>query len=178
MNFPATRQDLFAHLDTLGITHTTIEHRPVFTVEEGSDIKSRLSGGHTKNLFLRDKAGALFLICALGATPIKLNRLHKALGCARLSFGNAVLMEESLGVLPGSVTLFSLINDTQRQITLILDDALLASDPVNFHPLLNNATTTISQAHMMVFIAAWGGRVFECNFSNEIALARRLMLAI
>jgi Ala-tRNA(Pro) deacylase len=169
---PKTRSQLFAHFDTLGLSYKTFDHRPVFTVEESADIKAHMPGGHTKNLFLKDKNGALFLVCALGATIVRLNHLHKTLGCARLSFGPEDLMLEVLGVTPGSVTLFGLINDTDKRISLVLDNALLASDPVNFHPLLNNATTAMSQKDMLAFVADWGGPVFGCDFTGEHPLAR------
>lgn len=178
MTTSATRSDLFAYFDVLGLNHATTDHRPVFTVEEGVDLKAAMPGGHSKNLFLKDKDGVLFLVCALGTTQVRLNHLHKTLGCARLSFGAEGLMFEVLGVTPGSVTIFGLINDTKRRVTLILDDALLASDPVNFHPLLNNATTAMSQNDMLKFVAAWGGAVFGCDFSGELPIARRLTLAI
>jgi Ala-tRNA(Pro) deacylase len=178
MTLAMTRTQLFAHFEALGLSHTTHDHRPVFTVDEGADIKAAMPGGHTKNLFLKDRLGSLFLICTLGSTVVRLNQLHKTLGCARLSFGSAELMLDMLGVTPGSVTLFGLINDTAARITLVLDDALLASDPVNFHPLLNNATTAMSQGDMRKFVADWGGTVFGCDFCGELPLARRLALAI
>jgi Ala-tRNA(Pro) deacylase len=177
MILPATKQDLFAHFDRLGIGHTTISHRPIFTVEDGADVKVAMPGGHTKNLFLKDKDGALFLVCALGDTIVRLNHLHKTLGCARLSFGAPDLMLQTLGVTPGSVTLFALINDRDRQITLVLDEALLAADPINFHPLLNDATTAISKSDLLIFVQHWGGRVFACDFSGESPVARQLRLA-
>lgn len=168
---PATDTDLFARLDALGIAHTTHEHRAVFTVEEGADIKAELPGGHTKNLFLKDRDGALFLVCALGESTIRLNQLHRALGCARLSFGPPELMEQVLGVTPGSVTLFALINDPRRQVSLVLDRALLAADPVNFHPLRNTATTAISQAGLARFVAGWGGPVWVAEFAGDLPTA-------
>jgi Ala-tRNA(Pro) deacylase len=178
MTILATRNNLFAHFDALGLTHTTMAHRPVFTVEDGIEIKAALPGGHTKNLFLKDKDGAFFLVCALGATQVRLNQLHKTLGCARLSFGSEEAMLDILGVTPGSVTLFGLINDGAQRVTLVLDDALLNSDPVNFHPLLNDATTSLSQSDMRKFVAIWGGTVFCCDFSGDLPAARRLMLAM
>jgi Ala-tRNA(Pro) deacylase len=168
---PATRADLFAHFDALAIKTTTTDHRPVFTVEEGADIKAAIPGGHTKNLFLKDRNGALFLVCALGETRVSINQLHKALGCARLSFGPEEALYETLGVRPGSVTIFALINDPNHTITLILDEALLASDPVNFHPLSNDATTSISQPDLQKFVWAWGGTCWRADFSGEAPLA-------
>lgn len=150
----ATKQALFDYLDELGIAHSTIEHEPIFTVEQGRDIKASMPGGHTKNLFLKDKAGKLFLICALGETQVKINRLHPLLGCKRLSFGKPTLMETHLGVTPGSVTLFAILNDSEKAVTLVIDQALLGHEIVNFHPLLNDATTAISSADMIRFAKA------------------------
>jgi Ala-tRNA(Pro) deacylase len=153
---PITRQDLFNFLDSQSITHKTYDHEPIFTVAEGADIKAAIPGGHTKNLFLKDKAGQFFLICALGDTPIKINKLHPVLGCKRLSFGKAEPLLELLGMTQGSVTLFSVLNDTQNAVTLIIDAALLNHDIVNFHPLLNDATTAISSTDMIKFAKAAG----------------------
>lgn len=152
----ASKQDLFDLLDELGIAHDTTDHAPIFTVDEGKDIKAKMPGGHTKNLFLKDKSGALFLVCALGDTPIKINRLHPVLGCKRLSFSKPDLLLEHLGVTPGSVTLFSIMNDKDKRVTLVLDKALLNYDIVNFHPLLNDATTAITFEDMVKFAHATG----------------------
>ena len=161
-----TRQELFDYLDKLNISHTTYEHAPIFTVEEGADIKAAMPGGHTKNLFLKDKAGQFFLICALGGTPIRINKLHPVLGCKRLSFGKPEPLLEHLGMTPGSVTLFSLLNDTQANVRLILDAALLNHDIVNFHPLLNDATTAISSADMIAFAKATGHNPIIVDFAE------------
>lgn len=153
---PATRQDLFDRLDRLGIAHNTVEHPPVFTVEEGQDIKASLPGGHTKNLFLADKKGQIILVSALGETQVPVNRLHRHLGCGRLSFGKPDLMEAVLGVTPGSVTAFALINDRQGRVRFVLDAALTRHDPVNFHPLSNDATTAVSCQDLLRFAEATG----------------------
>lgn len=151
---PAARQELFEYLDGLEITHQTVDHAPVFTVEESAAVKANLPGSHTKNLFLKDKAGRLFLICAEAHAPIKINKLHPVLGCKRLSFGKPDLLLEHLGVTPGSVTLFSVLNDKDSAVTLVIDKALVDSEAVNFHPLLNDATTAISNTDMMKFAKA------------------------
>ncbi len=164
---PAAPEDLFARFDALGIAHRTIQHRPVFTVEEGVDLKASMPGGHSKNLFLRDKKGALFLLCALGETKIDLNAVSKLIGVGRFSFGSAELLSRHLGVTPGSVTLFALINDPDRAVTLLLDDALLAHDPVCFHPLRNDATTAISPADLLRFIASLGRAPIRLVFDVE-----------
>jgi Ala-tRNA(Pro) deacylase len=149
-----SRADLFSFLDAHGVAHSTLDHPPVFRVEEGLEIKAALPGGHTKNLFLKDAKGQLWLISALGETAIDLKRLHTVIGSARLSFGNAELMLETLGVTPGSVTAFGLINDTTHRVRFVLDADLAKADPVNFHPLANDATTAVSQEGLRRFLAA------------------------
>lgn len=151
---PATEQDLFALLDSLGVAHATTRHRAVFTVGEGEDLKAAMPGAHTKNLFLKDKKGAFFLVCAEQSTQIDLNALSKALGAGRFSFGNADLLLEFLGVTPGSVTIFALMNDPAGRVSLVLDEALVEADLVNFHPLTNTATTAVAPAALGAFLAA------------------------
>jgi Ala-tRNA(Pro) deacylase len=153
---PATEAELFAFLDAHGIAHTTHRHAKVFRVEEGQEIKAALPGGHTKNLFLKDARGQLWLISALGDTRIDLKRLPEHIGSAKLSFGSAERLYEALGVTPGSVTAFALINDTEHRVRFVLDKALLAHDPVNFHPLANDATTAVSKDGFLALLAALG----------------------
>ncbi|MEZ5994183.1 MAG: prolyl-tRNA synthetase associated domain-containing protein [Hyphomonadaceae bacterium] len=139
----------------------------MFTVEESRDLKAALPGGHTKNLFLKDKKGALFLLCAIADTAIDLNAVSKAIGAGRFSFGSPERLMQHLGVTPGSVTLFALVNDPLRAVSLILDEALFAHDPVNFHPLKNDATTAISPADMMKFIRALGRDPIRLAFDTS-----------
>ncbi len=152
----ASRTDLFARLDALGIAHTTHEHPPIFTVAEGEGMKDDMPGGHTKNLFLRDKKGVLILISALADTTIRINTLHRALGCGRLSFGKPELLLETLGVTPGSVTAFALLNDADARVRFVLDAALIVHDIVNFHPLSNDATTAIAADDLIRFVRDTG----------------------
>lgn len=154
----ATRQDLFARLDALGIAHRTVDHPPIFTVDEGEHLKRDLAGGHSKNLFVKDKKGTLFLIVALGDTQIDLKALGPAIGArGRLSFGKPELMEEVLGVTPGSVTPFALINDSAHRICrVILGQELMIFDPVWFHPLENDASTAVSPEGLLRFISDTG----------------------
>ena len=161
---PATPEELFARLDAIGVVHATTRHRPVFTVAESADLKSTMPGGHTKNLFLKDKKGALFLLCAVADTAIDLNAVSRLLGAARLSFGSAERLMQHLGVEPGSVTLFALINDPRRDVTLLLDEALFAHNPVNFHPLRNDATTAISPEGMLAFVRSLGREPIRLAF--------------
>ncbi|HEY0053320.1 MAG TPA: YbaK/EbsC family protein [Caulobacteraceae bacterium] len=151
---PFDRDALLAFLDQQGITHRTLEHPAVFRVGEGLDIKAAMPGAHTKNLFLKDAKDRLWLVSARQDTAIDLKRLPAAIGAARLSFGPKALMVETLGVTPGSVTAFGLINDAERRVTFVLDKALAEAETVNFHPLTNTATTAVSQAGFRVFLAA------------------------
>jgi Ala-tRNA(Pro) deacylase len=160
-----TRADLLSFLDAHGVAHFTLDHPPVFRVEEGQEIKAALPGGHTKNLFLKDTRGQLWLISALGETAIDLKRLHTVIGSGRLSFGSPALMVETLGVTPGSVTAFGLINDTGHRVRFVLDAGLARADPVNFHPLANDATTTVSQAGFRQFLAALGVTPMVVDFA-------------
>lgn len=154
----ATRDDLCAFLDRLGVHHRTVEHEAIFTVEEGRELKRQWAGGHSKNLFLKDKKGALYLAVALGETRVDLVGLGKRLGAkGRLSFGKPDLMTETLGVIPGAVTPFALMNESARALTaVILDTALLAHDPVWFHPLENTASTAVSPGDLQGFVEACG----------------------
>jgi Ala-tRNA(Pro) deacylase len=154
---PASPHELFAYLDTLGIAHKSVSHPPLFTVEESRALRGKIVGAHTKNLFLRDKKGATFLVVALEDAAIELKSLHRVLGASgRFSFGSAALMGELLGVEPGSVTPFALINDTGRRVAAVLDAAMMAHDVLNFHPLRNTATTTISREGLLRFLEAVG----------------------
>lgn len=150
------RADLIAFLDAQGVDHATTEHQAVFRVGEGEGIKDAIPGAHTKNLFLKDAKGRLWLISAKDDTAIDLKRLHTVIGSARLSFGPPELMVETLAVTPGSVTALGLINDVDRRVTFVLDRALAEAGQVNFHPLTNTATTTVSQAGFRRFLAALG----------------------
>ncbi len=159
MNPPmaASPDELFAYLDKLGIAHKTVTHPPVFTVEEGREVRGAIAGGHTKNLFLRDKKGVPYLVVAGEDAAIELRSLHRLLGATgRFSFGSAELMRELLGVAPGSVTPFAVINDTSQQVTVVLDAAMMAQAMLNFHPLVNTGTTTISRDGLVKFLAAAG----------------------
>ncbi len=153
---PATREDLFRLLDELGIAHETCEHEAAYTVEDARRLRGLIPGGHTKNLFLKDKKGRLWLVVADEETRVDLKQLHKRIGAARLSFGKADLMEEVLGVTPGSVTPFALMNDTEGRVTVVLDARMMEQDPLNFHPLENTATTTISRDGLLKFLRATG----------------------
>jgi Ala-tRNA(Pro) deacylase len=156
---PASPDDLFAYLDTLGIAHQTAWHAPMFTVEEGRALRREVVGAHTKNLFLRDKKGTPYLVVALEDAAIELKSLHRLLGASgRFSFGSAELMRALLGVEPGSVTPFAVINDTAAEVTVILDAAMMTHAVLNFHPLINTGTTTIARDDLDRFLESTGHR--------------------
>jgi Ala-tRNA(Pro) deacylase len=163
---PATRDALFAFMDAHGIAHATFEHPPVFRVEDGVQIKAAMPGGHTKNLFLKDAKGHLWLVSALGDTAIDLKTLPAAIGSARLSFGSAERLYDNLGVTPGSVTAFALINDPDHRVRFVVDAALLAHETVNFHPLSNDATTAVSRDGFLAFLAALGREPVVVDFTR------------
>ncbi len=154
---PATPAELFAYLDRLGIAHPTVTHPPVFTVEEARELRGQIAGAHTKNLFLRDKRGALYLVTALEDAAIELKSLHRRLGASgRFSFGSADLMRDTLGVEPGSVTPFGALNDTAGRVAVVLDAAMMAHETLNYHPLVNTMTTSIGRDDLTRFLDATG----------------------
>jgi len=142
---------LYARFAALGIEWKTHAHAPVFTVEEARALRGALPGTHTKNLFLEDKRGVLWLLVAREDSRIDLNLLAKALGAPRFSFGRPERLVEGLGITPGAVTPFALMNDTACRVTAIFEAAMLAADPINFHPLRNDRTTAIAAADLLRF---------------------------
>jgi Ala-tRNA(Pro) deacylase len=154
---PATPDDLFAFLDRLEIPHSTVCHAPLFTVEQSRELRGKIPGGHTKNLFLRDKRGAYYLIVAHEDATIDLKGLHRRIGASgRFSFASAGALQELLGVEPGSVTPFGAINDVGGKVTVVLDAPMLTHDLLNYHPLVNTMTTSIPRAGLIRFLEACG----------------------
>ncbi len=154
---PASPEDLFAYLDRLGIKHSTVTHPPLFTVEQSQALRGQIPGGHTKNLFLKDKKDAVFLVVALEDAKIDLKGLHRRLGASgRFSFGSADLLQELWGVEPGAVTPFGAINDTEGRVTVVLDAEMMRHDILNYHPLVNTRTTSIARNGLIKFLEATG----------------------
>ena len=151
-----TPQQLFARLDALGLAHQTVEHEPVFTVEQAKRHRGVLPGHHIKNLFLRNKKEAMWLVVAIEDRAIDLRQLGERLGAGRLSFGSPERLRTYLGVEPGSVTPFSVVNDTNHAVRLVLDAGLKADGPINAHPLTNSMTTAITLADLLRFFEATG----------------------
>ena len=155
--------DWMAANDVAGTTH---DHPAVFRVDEGLELKAAMPGAHTKNLFLKDKKGRLWLISARQDTVVDLKRADKWIGSARLSFGNETLLYETLGVRPGSVTAMGLINDPEHRVTFVIDKSLWDADIVNFHPLTNTATTALAQADFRRFLTLIGREPMVVDFGQ------------
>ena len=154
---PATPDDLFALLDRLGISHSTVIHPPLFTVEQSRELRGQISGAHTKNLFLIDRKDRLFLVVAEERAEIDLKHLHRRIGASgRLSFGRPDLLRATLGVEPGSVTAFAAMNDLEGRVSILIDAALAAQTELNCHPLVNTGTTRIATADLLRFLNETG----------------------
>jgi Ala-tRNA(Pro) deacylase len=154
---PLTPQQLLSHLEGLGIHTRTVEHPALFTVSQSRELRGDLPGGHTKNLFVKDKKGRLFLVSCREDANVDLKRLHERLGASgRLSFGSAEQLMDKLGVEPGAVTLFGVVNDKACEVTVAIDRGLLGFDMINAHPLTNTMTTALSRQDLLRFLAATG----------------------
>lgn len=163
-----TDQDLNARLDELGIDYTIHEHPPVFTVEQAKALRGELEGAHIKNLFLRDKKRRIWLCTVLENQEIDLKSLRTRLGAkGGLSFGSPELLMETLGVAPGSVTPFGVINDSQRVVTVVLDAAIFQQRWVNCHPLRNDQTTALASEDLRRFLEAEGYEPVIIDFAVE-----------
>jgi Ala-tRNA(Pro) deacylase len=152
----AREEALYERLRALGIVWKTYEHMPVFTVAEADTVHDSVPGGHTKNLFLKDKKGGLWLVVLRAHLRLDLNALAKQLAAPRFSFGSAELLIATLGIEPGSVTPFALMNDQVHRVQPVLDKDMLALDPLNFHPLRNDRTSAIAPGDLLGFVRACG----------------------
>lgn len=154
---PKTAADLFAFLDSLGIQHSTKSHPPVFTVAESVSLRDEIPGGHTKNLFVKDKKDQFFLLTVEEHASVDLKTIHTIIGAAsKVSFGKPEKLMEYLGVVPGSVTAFGAINDVGQNVTFVLDESLMQEEIINCHPLSNDATTSIGRDDLLRFMEATG----------------------
>lgn len=154
---PLTRADLLARFAELGIETTTHDHPAVFTVAESRAIKHAIAGGHSKNLLLKDKKGRVFLVTAEADAAIDLKAISEKIGASgRVTFGKPELLMELLGVIPGAVTPFGVVNDVERVVTLVIDAPMMAHEILNFHPLENTATTSIRREDLVRFLTETG----------------------
>jgi len=154
---PATSENLLAFLAKLGLETDTVEHPPLFTVEDAQNLRGEIPGGHTKNLFVKDKKSRIFLLVLGEETVVDLKRVHEKIGAqGRVSFGSAELLEEVWGVKPGAVTPFGAINDAHGRVTVVLDAQMMVHERLNFHPLVNTRTTGLASADLTKFLRATG----------------------
>jgi Ala-tRNA(Pro) deacylase len=154
---PASPDDLLAYLAALGVETTTLDHPALFTVEDSQALRGDIPGGHSKNLFVKDKKGRLFLLVLGEETVVDLKRAHEKIGAqGRVSFGSAELLEEVWGVKPGAVTPFGAINDKDGRVSVVLDEAMMRHERLNFHPLVNTRTTGLASADLIKFLRATG----------------------
>lgn len=170
---PATPEDLFARLAGLGIAVTTIEHPPLHTVEDSKKLRGEIAGGHTKNLFLKDRKGGLFLVVLEEDAQVDLKRIHEIIGASgKVSFGSAELLVEVWGVQPGAVTPFGAMNDVEGRVAVIIDAALFEHAVLNHHPLVNTMTTTIRREDLVRFLEDTGHppRILAVSRPHEPAM--------
>lgn len=153
---PTPAPALFARLDSLGVSYKVFEHAPVFTVAESEKVTAHIPGLHCRNLFVRDKAEKMFLVTVGNDTRIDLKKLQVLLGCGRLSFGSPERLWKYLGVRPGSVCPFAIINDRDNSVTAILDKAMMDAEIVNYHPMENHMTIGLSPAGLIKFVESCG----------------------
>lgn len=149
---PTSSEDLFACFEKLGIKTKTYDHKPVFTVEEGLEIEKNIPGAHCRNLFVRDNKKKMFLIVLRNETKVDMKKLAPVIGSGRLSFGSADRLWETLGIRPGSVCPFTIINDKEQKVTLVLEAGMMEEPLVNYHPLDNAKTTGLSPDDLLKFI--------------------------
>jgi Ala-tRNA(Pro) deacylase len=168
---PWTPDRLFQRLNELGIAHATHKHPPLFTVADSKALRGDLPGGHCKSLFLKDKRGQIYLVVALEDRTIDLKRLRQALGAGTLSFGSAELLYDVLGIRPGAVSPLAVINDSAHRVLVVLDQAMLRIDPLNYHPLTNEMTTAVGPKGLIAFLEASGHRPTMLDF-DEIQAPR------
>lgn len=166
---PASAEALLARLTEIGVDAVTHHHPPVYTVEESKAMRGELPGGHCKNLFLKDKKGGYWLVVALEDARIELGRLDAVIGSPRLSFASPDRLWSALGVRPGSVTPFALINDKPRQVRVVLQKAMLDRSPLNYHPLVNTMTTAVTPDGLLRFIRACGHDPLIADFGAAVS---------
>lgn len=164
---PTSPEALFARLADLGIAVTSFSHPPVHTVEEAKALRGELKGGHIKNLFLRNKKGDRhYLVVVESHKQVDLKALRGALGESTLSFASPQRLMASLGLHPGSVSPFGLINDRDKAVRVVMDRDLLACDVLNFHPNVNTATLSLSRSDFERFLEHCGHEVRRMAFDG------------
>ena len=163
---PKTTRELLDYLAGLGISATTVTHPPLFTVADSQRLRGEIAGAHTKNLFVKDKKDAYFLLTVGEEAVVDLKQIHQVIGASgRVSFGRPEKLLEYLGVTPGAVTAFGIVNDIGKKIKIVFDEALMESEIINAHPLTNEATTSIARDDLLRFVETTGHEPFVLKLS-------------
>lgn len=160
----AGEAELYALFERHAIAYTHNTHPPLHTVEESRHLRGDLPGAHVKNMFLKDKKGQLWLVTCMEYRKIRIRDLEKQIGAAKASFGKPELLWDTLGIRPGAVSPFGLINDPDHVVRVVLDQQMLAIDPINAHPLHNEATTTLGAADFRRFFDITGHEPLIVDF--------------
>jgi len=155
-DLPTSPEQLMARLEELGISYDLHHHEAVYTVEESEKLDRDIPGAHCRNLFLRDKKKRNFLLVLQNETDVDMKKLPDIIGADRLSFGSADRLWQYLGVRPGSVCPFAIINDADKDVKILLDKDMMEADVVNYHPLLNTMTVSLSPQDLIKFIQSCG----------------------
>ena len=155
---PEKEQKLFNLFKLINIDSKIFRHEALFTVEDSQKLRGRIPGAHCKTLFLKDKKNNLWLVVISEDSIADLNMLAKKLNAGRLSFCSPEIMLNILDVEPGSVTPFAIISDSARNVSIVLDSKMLESEKLNYHPLHNRATATISSKDLIKFISHFGNK--------------------
>jgi Ala-tRNA(Pro) deacylase len=153
---PHTPDDVVRVLNDLGLAHTLYHHDAVFTVAEAEKVERDIPGVHCRNLFVRDDKETMFLVSLRNRTQVDLKKLSAALSCRRLSFGSPERLYKYLGVRPGSVCAFAVMNDRDHQVQLILEAEMMDAPLISFHPLINTMTVTLAPADLVRFARHFG----------------------
>ena len=146
-----TSEELTSYMDSNDIPYQIFHHEPIFTVAEGEHLKAQIAGAHSKNLFMKDKKGQFFLLSLLDHKQVDLKALSRDYGKRGLSFAKAEDLMRLLRLLPGSVTPYGLLFDTQKEICFLLDEDFLQYPQVNFHPMRNDRTIRLDIAVFLRF---------------------------
>lgn len=163
---PTSPQELMDFLEKQGIAYSFYEHEAVFTVAESDHLKTVIPGQHTRNMYLRDKKKQNFLVTLSDETEIDLKKLSEKIESGRFSFGSPDRLMQYLGVRPGSVTPFSVINDPDNDVVLILEKKMMEQDLVGYHPLINTMTITLEPEGLLRFLEACGHSYRILDLSN------------
>jgi len=164
---PMTSDQLLAKLDAEGIIHHTVDHAPMWTVDDAKAIRAPCDYGHTKNLFVRNKKGDMWLLCLHEDRRVDLKSVARKLGTNRFSFASHQRMMQYLGVIPGAVSVFSVLNDVTFQVRLLVDEMLMDHPALHVHPLINTRTTTVDRQALFDFLECNGHPSETLRFSDS-----------